>query len=131
MASQRPVLPIADDDNTFTIPETDPHIRNNFHRILNRQIEKELRQHRSCFSAYDRAYVKSMKMLSDNQDHIARPSLGHLTGVVYKYTDPTTNFAAVYEIDPVVAIWAGHLFICLQKKVCFVLCVFIFLFLWM
>ena len=40
-----------------------------------------------------------------------------MAAVVYKYCDPTTDFHSVTKVDPVTAVWAGHLFICCQHKV--------------
>jgi hypothetical protein len=104
-------------DNDFNLPVVNPELSNKFHRMLTYQVENELRRRSKNCVAYDNAYGKSMKMLNDNRDHTAKPSLGHLANVIYRYTDPETNFKDVINKDPLVAVWAGHLFICLQNKV--------------
>jgi hypothetical protein len=105
------VLPIA--DHTYVNPD----LSKPFHEQLRNDVEAELRASAANMVAYDTAYVRCMRLLDENSEHTTKPMLGQLANVVYRYTDPTTNFGDVMKFDPLTAVWAGHLFICCQQKV--------------
>jgi hypothetical protein len=112
------VLPLAE-TSSVNINAVDRDARNKFHRDLDDMVEASLRQSADNMAAYDLAYTRSMKMLAANIDHETKPMLGQLTNVVYTYADPMSDFSTLITIDPVVAVWAGHLFTCCLHKVFF------------
>jgi hypothetical protein len=92
-------------------------LREDFHKFLIRTVNSKLSTgDLSHLESYQSSIRRGFEMLAANSTHDVKPGLLELANCMFVYADPYMNFWDAFASDPLVAVWAGHLFWCMLEQ---------------
>ena len=98
-----------------TIP--DEHLKLLFHALCGQKVAAKLQHGHAMKKAFNTDANRCMKFIRANIMHPQQPTLAQLVNCVFIYKELDTNFWDVVYADHLVALWAAHLFVCLQDYI--------------
>jgi hypothetical protein len=96
----------------FSLNPSDTSLKNALHKSMMKTIDQRIKYDRAKIAEYGKDCDLCIKLLAANAFHRSKPGLTSLCNCVHIYKDWDHNFYNVYESDPKLAMWVGHLFYC-------------------